>query len=106
MPLAPVRRKASGLPGAGGLRPLSIIACWTLARDLTHRVETATIAARLVAISPVFVVYSGQVMTDVPSVLLLTIALIIHLRGLKARRLWMVLAGAALFGAGVNVREN
>lgn len=86
--------------------PLAIIACWMLARDLTHGVETATIAALLVAVSPVFVVYSGQVMTDVPSVLLLTVALIIHLRGLKAGRLWMVLAGAALLGAGVNVRET
>lgn len=86
--------------------PLAIIACWTLARDLTGRVETATIAALLVAVSPVFIIYSGQVMTDVPSILLLSVALIIHLRGLRSRRWWMVLAGAALLGAGVNVRET
>lgn len=86
--------------------PLAVIACWTLARDLTHRVETATIAALLVAVSPAFIIYSGQVMTDVPSVLLLAVALIIHLRGLHNRSLWMVLAGAALLGASANVRES
>lgn len=86
--------------------PLAVIACWTLARDLTRSKYVATIAALLVAVSPVFVVYSGQVMTDVPSVLLVTIALILHLRGLRSRRMWMMLAGAALLGAGVNVRET
>jgi hypothetical protein len=88
--------------------PLAIIACWTLARDLTHRVETATIAALLVAVSPAFIVYSGQVMTDVPSLLLLAVALIIHLRGLRGGPggVWMVLAGAALLGVGANVRES
>jgi Dolichyl-phosphate-mannose-protein mannosyltransferase len=86
--------------------PLAIIACWTLARDLTGRIEVATISALLVAVSPVFIIYSGQVMTDVPSVLLLAVALIIHLRGLRARRLWMMLMGAAIFGASVNVRES
>ena len=86
--------------------PLAIIACWRLARDLTRSVETATIAALLISISPAFVIYSGQVMTDVPSVLLLTLALILHLRGLRSRRTWPVLLGAALLGAGANVRET
>lgn len=86
--------------------PLAVIACWTLARDLTRSLQAATIAALLVAVSPIFVLYSGQVMTDVPSLLIVTLALIIHLRGLRKRRMWMVLAGAALLGAGVNVRET
>ena len=86
--------------------PLAIIACWTLARDVAGRVETATIAALLVAVSPAFIIYSGQVMTDVPSVLLLAVALAIHLRGLRSRRWWMVLLGAGLLGASANVRET
>jgi len=45
-------------------------------------------------------------MTDVPSVLLVTIALIIHFRGLRQERLWLVLLGAALLGLGVNLRET
>jgi len=52
------------------------------------------------------VIYSGQVMTDVPALLLLTLALIVHLRGLQQERVWLVLLGAALLGAGVNLRES
>jgi len=86
--------------------PLLVIACWTLARDLSHSCYAATIAALLVTFSPVFLIYSGQVMTDVPALLLLTVALIIHLRGLQQRRVWLVMFGAALLGAGVNLRET
>jgi len=86
--------------------PLAVVACWTLARDLTHSHRAATVAALLVVSSPVFVLYSGQVMTDVPALLLLTVALIIHLRGLQQQRFWLVLVGAALLGAGVNLRET
>jgi hypothetical protein len=86
--------------------PLAVIACWKLTRDLTQSVYAATIAALLVTFSPVFVMYSGQVMTDVPALLLLTVALIIHLRGWQQRRVWLVMFGAALLGAGVNLRET
>ena len=86
--------------------PLAVIACWILTRDLTHSRYAATIAALLVTFSPVFVMYSGQVMTDVPALLLLTVALIIHLRGLQGRRVALVMFGAALLGAGVNLRET
>lgn len=85
---------------------LAVVASWILTRDLTHSFYAATIAALLVTFSPVFVMYSGQVMTDVPALLLLTVALIIHLRGLQQRSVWLVLFGAALLGAGVNLRET
>lgn len=86
--------------------PLAVIACWVLTRDLSGSRHAATVAALLVTFSPVFVLYSGQVMTDVPALLLTTIALIVHLRGLQTRRVWLVIAGAALLGAGVNLRET
>src|SRR5260370_12626721 len=85
---------------------LAIIACWILTRDLSGSKYAATIAALLVTFSPVFVLYSGQVMTDVPALLLTTVALIVHLRGLQERRVWLVIVGAALLGAGVNLRET
>ena len=85
---------------------LAVIACWILTRDLSGSIYAATIAALLVTFSPVFVIYSGQVMTDVPALLLTTVALIVHLRGLQQRRVWLVIAGAALLGAGVNLRET
>jgi 4-amino-4-deoxy-L-arabinose transferase-like glycosyltransferase len=86
--------------------PLAVIACWILARDLSRSVQAATIAALLLTFSPVFIIYSGQVMTDVPAVLLLCMALIIHLRGIRKRNIWLVMTGAALLGAGVNLRET
>ncbi len=86
--------------------PLAVIACWILTRDLSGSKHAATIAALLVTFSPVFVIYSGQVMTDVPALLLTTVALIVHLRGLQQRRIWLVIVGAALLGAGVNLRET
>lgn len=86
--------------------PLAVIACWILARDVTGSIYSATVAALMIASSPVFVLYGGQVMTDVPSVLLTATALIIHLRGVKQDRVALVLIGAALLGLGVNLRET
>ena len=86
--------------------PLAVIACWILARDISGSLYTATTAALLIVFSPVFVLYSGQVMTDVPSVLLLATALIIHLRGIRQNNFRLLLIGAALMGLGVNLRET
>ena len=86
--------------------PFAVIACWVLARQLSGSLYTATTAALLVTFSPVFVLYGGQVMTDVPSALLLVVALLVHLRGIQKRNVWLVLAGAGLMGLGVNLRET
>jgi uncharacterized protein YqgC (DUF456 family) len=86
--------------------PLAVVACWALARDVSGSAVSATIAALLVAFSPMLVVYSGQVMTDVPALLLLAVALIIHLRGVQQRRIFLIMIGASLFGTGVNLRET
>ncbi|MFX4354941.1 hypothetical protein ABTA30_18730, partial [Acinetobacter baumannii] len=43
--------------------------------------------------------------TEIPAILLLAVALVVHLRGLRLRRRLLVLAGAALLGLGANVRE-
>ena len=86
--------------------PLAVIACWLLARQVTDSIYAATLAAMFIVLSPIFVLYGGQVMTDVPSVLLLTIALLIHLRGIQKQRVGLVIAGAALMGLGVNLRET
>jgi 4-amino-4-deoxy-L-arabinose transferase-like glycosyltransferase len=86
--------------------PFAVIACWVLARQTTRSVYVATTAALLVTFSPCFVLYGGQVMTDVPSVLLLAVALLIHLRGIRTGNFWFILAGAALLGLGVNLRET
>ena len=85
--------------------PFAVVACWTLARELSNSLQTATVAAFMLALSPFFIVYSGQAMTETPSILLLSVALITHLRGVRARVSWQVLLGAALLGLCVNIRE-
>jgi hypothetical protein len=85
--------------------PFAVVACWTLARELSGSVRTATVAAFMLALSPFFIVYSGQAMTETPSILLLSVALITHLRGVRGRVSWQVLAGAGLLGLCVNIRE-
>jgi hypothetical protein len=86
--------------------PLAVVACWVLARDFAKSIESATLAALFLVLSPVFVLYGGQVMTDVPSVLLLSVALLVHYRGVQQERVWLLIAGAALLGLGVNLRET
>jgi len=86
--------------------PLAVIACWLLARNVSRSLYTATISALLIVCSPVFVLYGGQVMTDVPSVFILCMALVIHLAGIQRKNVWLMLAGAALMGLGVNLRET
>ena len=86
--------------------PLAVVACWILARDVTASLYSATLAVLFVVFSPIFILYGGQVMTDVPSVLLLAVALIIHLRGIQQRRTSLLVIGAALLGLGVNLRET
>ena len=83
--------------------PLAIVACWRLAREVGASREASTLSALLTAVS---VVYSGQAMTEIPSVLILAVALIVHAKGLRSRNLWLVFGGAAILGAGVNVRET
>jgi hypothetical protein len=85
--------------------PFAVVACWMLARELTGSRRAATVAAFMLALSPFFIVYSGQAMTETPSLLLVSVALTMHLRGVRARRIWQVFAGAALLGLCVNVRE-
>src|SRR5262249_57654042 len=86
--------------------PRAVIVVWTLARDLSGSARAATIAALLVACSPMLVIYGGQGMTDVPSVFFTATALVIHLRGLRRRRIWLILIGAAVLGLGGNLRGN
>lgn len=86
--------------------PLATTALWALARELSGSVRTATVAALMLALSPFYVVYGGQAMTEIPSILLMCVALTIHLRALRQRSMGKVLLGAALLGLGVNLREG
>jgi len=76
-----------------------------LARDFSKSIHTATLAALFLAFSPVFVLYGGQVMTDVPSVLLLCVALGGPLPRSATRACGWSSRGRPA-GLGVNLRET
>ena len=86
--------------------PLAIIGMWAVARRLSGSSQTATIAALLLALAPFFIIYSGQAMTEIPALLLLTSGLALNLRGMQERRASFILLSAALLGLSVNVRES
>jgi Dolichyl-phosphate-mannose-protein mannosyltransferase len=86
--------------------PLAVIACWLVAYSVSRSLHIAALSALLIVCSPVFVLYGGQVMTDVPSVLLLGLAVVVHFQGVRTKSLWLILGGATLMGLGVNLRET
>jgi hypothetical protein len=86
--------------------PLAIVVCWIFARDLSGSIYSATVAALLVAVSPILIIYGGQVMTDVPSVFVSTAALAIYLRGVQTKRVSLLFLGAIVLGLAVNLRET
>ena len=86
--------------------PLAVLGMWAFARRLTGSRRAATISALLLALSPFFIIYSGQAMTEIPSLVLLTVGLALHLRGIAARHAWLILLSACVLGACVNVRES
>lgn len=85
--------------------PICVALVWLLAYDLTRARRTATVAALLVALSPFYIVYSGQAMTEIPSLLALAAGLVIYNRGIKFNRISYVLLGTLILGASVNIRE-
>ena len=86
--------------------PVAVMVWWRVTRELAKSKEAASVAALLLATSSLFIIYSGQVMTEIPSILLLGVSLLIHLRGLRRRSFWLVIAGAGLMGLSVNLREG
>src|ERR1041384_3111211 len=86
--------------------PFAVVACWLLARDLSGSLRAATLSALMIAVSPILIIYGGQVMTEIPSVLFTALALVVHLRGIKQNKLGLVVLGGALLGLGMNLRET
>jgi hypothetical protein len=85
--------------------PLTVIVWWRIARTLTKSAEAASVAALILALSSFFIIYSGQAMTEIPSILLLGVGLLLHLLGLQSKSVWKTLAGACVMGLSVNLRE-
>jgi len=85
--------------------PVCVALVWLLAYDLTGARRTASVATLLVALSPFYVIYSGQAMTEIPSLLALAAGLVIYNRGIKFNRTGYILLGALMLGASVNIRE-
>src|SRR5436190_24189997 len=86
--------------------PLAVIACWIFARDLTGSARSATLAALMIACSPILVIYGGQVMTEIPSVLLTAFALGFRWGGIQPKGGGLLAPGPPALGLGVILGET
>ncbi|MDX2029555.1 MAG: glycosyltransferase family 39 protein [Blastocatellia bacterium] len=83
----------------------AIIGMYALCKELTADRLAATLGALLLAGSPLFIVYSGRSMSEIPAFLMIGWALWWMLRSLRRGRVGGFLLAAALVGASANIRE-
>ncbi|MFN7949920.1 MAG: glycosyltransferase family 39 protein [Blastocatellia bacterium] len=84
---------------------LAIVGLYALYRELTAESRAALLAALLVALSPLYVVYSGRGMSEIPGVLWWAWSLWWMMRSLRRNQTVQYLLAAVLFGLSANVRE-
>ncbi|MFN0119336.1 MAG: glycosyltransferase family 39 protein [Blastocatellia bacterium] len=84
---------------------LATAGLYALYRELTGDRTAALWATLLLTLSPLYVLYSGRGMTEIPGLLLLSWSLCWLLRGLRRGSFPTYLAAATLFGLSANVRE-
>ncbi|HWQ36373.1 MAG TPA: glycosyltransferase family 39 protein [Blastocatellia bacterium] len=83
----------------------AVVGLYALYRELTAERNAALLSALMVALSPLYVVYSGRGMSEIPGILLWSWSLWWMLRSLRQQRAGQYLMAAALFGLSANVRE-
>lgn len=83
----------------------TLIGLYALYKELTANRQAALLATLLLALSPLFIVYSGRGMSEIPGLLCLSWSLWWLLRSLRARRTVQYLLASVLFGLSANVRE-
>ncbi|MFN0121172.1 MAG: glycosyltransferase family 39 protein [Blastocatellia bacterium] len=81
------------------------LGCYALFREVTAKGKAALWATLLVALSPLYVVYSGRGMTEIPGLLMFSWSLWWVLRSLRLGKATTYLFAAFLFGLSANVRE-
>jgi hypothetical protein len=84
---------------------VAIIGLYALYRELTARRDATLLAVLMVSLSPLFIVYSGRGMSEIPGIVAWSWSLWWMLRSLRARCVAQYLIAAALFGLGANMRE-
>lgn len=83
----------------------AILGLYALFKELTASRLGATLGALSFALSPVFIVYSGRAMSEIPAFLMLGWALWWTLRSLRLGRVKSFYVGALLVGLSANIRE-
>jgi 4-amino-4-deoxy-L-arabinose transferase-like glycosyltransferase len=68
--------------------------------------SAATMAVLALAVSPVYAIYSGFIMTEVPMLVALMAAALLLLRSDAQHTLWTDIAGGIFFGLAVGIREQ
>lgn len=83
----------------------AVVGLYALYKELTANWLAALCGALMVALSPLYVVYSGRGMSEIPAFLMFGWSAWWLVRSLRLGRLGSYLAAAALLGLSANIRE-
>lgn len=83
----------------------AVVGFYALCKELTASRLAAALSASMIALSPFYIAYSGRVMSEIPAFLILSWSLWLLFRSLRNANTRGFLAGAALVGLSVNMRE-
>jgi hypothetical protein len=83
----------------------AVVGFYAFYKELTAERRAALLATLMLALSPLFLVYSGRGMSEIPAFLLLGWSLWWMLRSLRLGQWGSYLMAAALMGLSANVRE-
>ncbi len=83
----------------------AMVGLYALYKELTADLSAALLASLLVVLSPLYIVYSGRGMSEIPGILWWSWSLWLLLRSLRQGRTGLYLWAAVLFGLSANVRE-
>jgi len=83
----------------------AVVGLYALYKELTASRLAATCGALLVALSPLYLIYSGRGMSEIPGALAFSWSLWWMMRSLRLGYLCQYLGAAALFGLSANIRE-
>lgn len=83
----------------------AVVGLYALYKELTASRSAATCGALMVALSPLYLIYSGRGMSEMPGVLAFSWSLWWMMRSLRLKHPRQYLAAAALFGLSANIRE-
>ncbi|CAO5170282.1 DUF7846 domain-containing protein [Frankia sp. AiPs1] len=91
-------------PALAVIAAAAVVVTYLLGLELTGRARTAALAASLLALSPLAILQSAMVLSYLPALILMQVAVLGVLRGRRRARAWPVVVAGAAVGVAAAVR--